>query len=56
MPYGRHEARPDEHVHLAGVRPLLGVEVPGQLQHHEEGAAEPLQLGPLVPLERVLNG
>ena len=56
VPDGDDEVRADEHVQLAELDLLHIVEVAGRAQHREQGVAVPLQLGPLMRGDRVLNG
>ena len=62
VPYGHHEVGADEHHDLAGGDDLAGggqlvvVEVGDGLEHHEQRVAVALDLGPLMGLDRVLDG
>ena len=56
VPDGHDEVRADEHVDLAGLDGVLGVDVPERLEHQEQRVLVALQLGPLVGVDRVLDG
>ena len=52
---GDHEARPDEHHHLADLDRLGAVDVAGGLEHEEQRVAEHLELRALVGVHGVLD-
>ena len=56
VPHGDHEIRPDEEEDLAERHGLLAIDVTRRLDHDEQGVVVHLELGPLVSLERVLDG
>ncbi len=56
VPHRDHEVGTDEHVDLAGLDGVLLVDVPERLEDQEEAVLVALELGPLVGLDRVLDG
>ncbi len=56
VPHGDHVLVTHEDVDFAEVHLFHIVAVPGRPEHQEQALAVVLQLGPLVPCQRVLNG